>query len=297
MDEMLTEYANAFINGTSFFEEAKDFGFSIKHIDMFDKQGAQNFEKIKQEALKTSAALPYSKDFTKSNLETNKKEVIAFTEKFLGTGSTKTLKTLPIEKAAMPLFDGATLFHYDGKQRTILPTKIVLFRTDLSYSALSLVHENTHILFNHPAPQKGFHLHYNELLPIVMELIATIRFQETLKDPNLLQHYLDIRIKTFRDHIEEYSKGILLKASGIKDSTPIEYSIHNSYSYIICTIYGLRLFELYKQEPESIKELIQKAITHQITVEQLLQETNTSLKKQRNNKRNRKNIKNVSKIV
>lgn len=46
----------------------------------------------------------------------------------------------------------------------------------------------------------------------------------------------------------------------------------------------------YKQEPESIKELIQKAITHQITVEQLLQETNTSLK-------NKETIKGTEKIL
>lgn len=278
MDEMLTEYANALANGTFFFEEANAFGFSLKHIDMFDKQGAKNFEKIKQLALQTSATLPYSRDFTKSTLETNKKEAIAFTEEFLGSGTAKALKTLSIEKVAMPLFDGATYFEYNGEKRTILPEKIVLFRTDLSYSALSLVHENTHILFNNPAPQKGFHLHYNELLPILMELIATTRFEDSLQDPNLLQHYLDIRIETFRRHLEEYSQGILLRVSGAKDLIPIEYSIHNSYSYVICTIYALRLFELYKKNPEIIKQLIQKAITHQITVEELLQETSTSLK-------------------
>ncbi|MCI9234265.1 MAG: hypothetical protein HFH08_06740 [Bacilli bacterium] len=278
MTEMLNQYNNALMNGTSFFNEAQAFHFSFKHIDMFDQQGAKNFEKIKQETLKTSASLPYSRDFSKSNLETNKKEAIAFTEEFLGTGTAEALKTIPIEKAALPLFDAATEFHYDGNQRTIRAGKIILFRTDLSYSALSLVHENTHILFNHPAPQKGFHIHYNELLPILMELIATIRFQDTLKDSKLLQHYLDIRIKTLHSHFEEYSSGIALRIAGAKNLIPIEYSIHNSYSYIICTIYALRLFEQYKENPNATKQIIQSAIAHKITVEQLLQKTNTSLK-------------------
>ncbi len=285
-----SELSVAMENGISFFSEAKSFGFSIKHIDMFDKQGARNFEHLKQEALKTSAIFPYSRDFKKVDLETNKKEAVAFTESMLGENTGNALLTLPIEKQAMNLFDGGTLFCYDEEKRTITASKIVLFRTDLSYSALSLVHENTHILFNNPAPQKGFHIHYNELLPILMELIATIRFEETLKDPNLLKYYLDIRIKTFRDHLEEYSQCITLRTAGVNDYIPIEYSAHNSYSYIISTIYALRLFELYKENPNQIKELIQKAITHQITVEQLLQETNTSLK-------NKETIKATEKVL
>ncbi|MCI8544991.1 MAG: hypothetical protein HFH09_02035 [Bacilli bacterium] len=273
-----SELAITIENGISFFSQIESFNFSLKHIDIFDKLGAKNFEKIKAEAMKTNASFPYSRDFVKTSLEVNKREAVSFTEQILESNSGKALLTLPIEKQAMDLFDGATLFHYDGEERTIIASKIILFRTDLSYNALSLVHENTHILFNNPAPAKGFHIHYNELLPILMELIATMRFEETLRDPNLLKHYIDIRIKTLRDHITEYMQGLQLRAAGVKNHIAMEYSIHNSYSYIIAIIYALRLFELYKEEPIAMKKWIQDAITHQRKVEDLLADANVSLK-------------------
>lgn len=276
MDQL--ELSNAIHNGKAFFHEAESFGFSLKHIDMFDQLGAKNFYKLKNEIIKCSLFLPQSRDFTKTDLETNKQAALFFMKQFLGIESLKSLQTVPIEKAAMALFDGATEFCYDATERTITASKIILFRTDLSYSALSLVHENTHILFNHPAPYKNFHIHYNELLPILMEMIAATYLKETLNDPNLEKRYLDLRMTTLKSHFEEYTSGVLLKKAGIQDYIPLEYSIHNSYSYIIATIYALRLFELYQENREEIQKLIQETIQHKKTVEKLLQDTNVSLK-------------------
>ena len=278
MDETtLAEIMNAALNGESYFCEAASLGYSIKHIDLFNKLAKKNFDQLSKEAMKTRVELPYSRDFVKVDFETNKKEAVAFTESILGENTGAALLTLPIEKQAMGLFDGATLFNYDGNARTITPSKIVLFRTDLSYNALSLVHENTHILFNNPAPSKGFHIHYNELLPILMELMAASRFEKTLNDPNLLKLYLDIRIRTLRSHLEEYYKGLALRQAGTKDLVPFEYAIHVSYSYIIATFYAIRLFELYKEDPVRMEKWVKSAITHQETVENLLDEAHVSL--------------------
>lgn len=264
----------------SYFDEIKAFEFSLDKIDISGSVEKTIFKNLQSAITSSNVCFPYSKDFKKTSLEENKQLAISFFEKFLGENTSTALTTVPIEKMNMQIFDGATLFKYDLQEKIITPIKIVLYRTDLSYNALSLCHENTHILFNNPIPNPGFHYHYNELLPILIELIAATYFSEILGEKKLLDFYIAIRIKTLQEHILEYeSAEKILKIKLVQEmSLPIKYSMHNSYTYIISTIYALHLFEQYQKHPNEIRDVIKECLMHQDTIENMLKKRKVSLK-------------------
>ncbi|MCI8446300.1 MAG: hypothetical protein HFH31_02265 [Bacilli bacterium] len=264
----------------SYFDEIRAFKFSLDKIDISRASEKKIFENLQAAITASSISFPYSKDFKKNSLEENKQLAISFFESFLGENTGTPLTTIPIEKASMPMFDGATLFSYNLQEKTITPIKIVLYRTDLSYNALSLCHENTHILFNNHMPTPGFHYHYNELLPILIELIATTYFSELLNEKKLLDLYLTIRTKTLQDHIAEYkSCEKLLKMGPIKEiELPIKYSMNTCYTYIISTIFAFHLFEQYQKYPDEIRAIIKECLMHHIKVEDMLRKRDISLK-------------------
>lgn len=263
---------------TCYFSEMEAFGFSLEPIDINTSKGKRAFDKLRLQILKQQIQKPKPTDFIESPLEDSIQNAIHFLENFLGPMSAEGLKTLPIIKSTtLSMFDAATEFAYDLEQMTITPKKIKIYKKDISYNTLALIHENTHILFNRQI-QPGFHYHYNELLPILMELIATTE----LNDPTLLENYIKIRLQTLQHHFLEFDQGNTLQKqlkTQFQDiQLVIDYTINNSYSYIISTFLACHLFEQYKEDPETMKPLIKACINHQQTLEELLKQRHVTLK-------------------
>jgi len=280
MDYQLLQTCLAILpTANAYFEEMKAFGFSLDQIDLASKNGRRNFEKLQLQILKSRLQQPSVNSFKAIDFDTNLKAAINFFQSFLGKESSAPLETLPITRNTnLGKFDGVTEATYDLKNRTIKPTRIMLFRTNISYSSLMLCHENTRILFNQKVPTPGFHYHYNEILPTLVELIAASTLK--LQDENLFESYQCVRLWALKEHFEEYIHGILVKKMPRKPqitTLPLEYSINNSYSYIISIIFAFHLFEQYQSSPEEITEHIKACLTHKETVEELLKNTNVSL--------------------
>ncbi len=273
-----------------YFEEMEAFNFSLEPIDMNTTKGKRAFDKLLLQLLKSQIELPKPTSFKESILEESTKTAIHFLENFLGPMSAEALKTLPIIRSTtIPMFDAATEFSYDLAKKTITPKKIKIYKKDISYNALTLIHENTHILFNRKVTP-GFHYHYNELLPILMELIATTQ----LKDPTLPENYIKTRLYFLQQQLKEYNQGILLQKQ-LKTEFPdirlvLDYTINNSYSYAISAFFAFHLFEQYKENPEAIKQAIIACINHQQTIEELLKQRHVTLK-------NHETIKAIEKVL
>ncbi len=267
---------------SAFFEEMKGFEFSLDTIDINHTKGKRAFDKLQLQILKSKIQKPKPTDFATATLENNIQAAIDFFRTFLDPMSAEPLKTTPIIRSTtLPIFDAATEFSYDLEKKTITPIKIKIYKKDISYNALALIHENTHVLFNRQV-QTGFHYHYNELLPILMELIATTQLETTMNDPALLENYLKIRLHTLQEFVMKFSQGIVQKKQ-LKTILPdiqlvLDYTIHNSYSYIISFVFAYHLFEQYKENPESIRQTIIKCITHQESIENILKQRQVTLK-------------------
>lgn len=141
-----------------------------------------------------------------------------------------------------------------------------------TYASVSVtIHELTHIIaaLNNNNPSKQ----YNEFLSIFSELLAIDYFSQIKENEDIFTNHL------FNKLINRMSKRIYSNNLYLEDNSLswLLKMYQSNYTYFIGLIYALRLFELYKNDKETILCDFNNILLSKYTVKELLDKYNINL--------------------
>ena len=140
-------------------------------------------------------------------------------------------------------------------------------------SSINLSHEYMHgLYFLNPLPAR-YKPEYEELLPILLEKIMSLRLSKQY-GIDYLSTYNKTRMNHANYCAKEYKK---IKSSDNTVSQADNYISYIDYTYLIATIYAEHLFDYYKERPTDVITSIDNFIERKSTMSDVLDAYNISL--------------------
>ncbi len=170
-----------------------------------------------------------------------------------------------------------------------VPKKILISNKCQSIQIVSTGHEYVHCFLSQYSTNRFNkvinNVHYNELLPIIVEYIICYELSQILKEENLEEKHQLIRIDHDKNQAAERFASLNLEAQLRKSNNMdaqmlkkyIEYQEHNSFGYILSDIYAIYLLDVYKDNSDTITSIIKLIISGEKSINDLINYFNLSL--------------------
>ena len=171
------------------------------------------------------------------------------------------------------LYDSSIVHQMDKETRTNKFIELKIWDLKTLASSINLSHEYMHgLYFLKPIPV-NYKPEYEELLPMLLEKIMSLRLSEQY-GIDYLSTYNKTRMNHANYCAKEYKR---IKSSGNTVSQVDDYIIYLDYTYLIATIYSERLFDYYKERPTDVITSIDNFIERKSTMNDILDKYNISL--------------------
>lgn len=272
-------------NSKLFFQEIKDCQYTLEQTSIKFSKGERNLQKI----MTTVSNIDFQDNDDIQFQNRTPSEIIKYTkeinnyiyqnryEEFIDELLSFIKKDHTISR-----FDAAIASEYDIVDKTKTFIKGYIYSLTQTYCPILLNHEATHMIYEHKIPS-NFNYNYNEFCSIFVDLVAANYMDSIIGDQHLSK-YKTIRFNHFKQNCFEYDN--LQKRSIDLQQAPdklnqqeliLQYSYYGTYQYIISTIYAFSLFQLYLNDKQ-VLEQFRKVVSHQMTIPEILEYYNISLR-------------------
>lgn len=273
-----------------FFKDIETYNYNHDFPELEYSRGKRNYERVIKRLETITLPNPYQLRFQTLSSREIKEYVLEILCKIFGPSykekieqNNRLIRIAPIDK----YFDSITETEQQGE--IFVPKKIYISNKCFSIEIVSTAHEHLHCMLS----EYGAHLynsvignvHYNELLPIIVEYIVCYELSQILKEESLEAKHRIIRIDHGKNLAEERKSSFLLepKIRSINSAEAefmkkyIEYQEHNAFGYIISDMYALHLLDVYKDNRDIIISLIKSIIAGEKSITDLIKFFNLSL--------------------
>ncbi|MCH5166355.1 MAG: hypothetical protein J1F35_00550 [Erysipelotrichales bacterium] len=252
----------------NFFTTLKENNYEFDFDEISSIKGRQNYEILKDLALKTNANLDLF-------------DIVSILPEDVLIRSTQILKILfeglfpPITVSKiiskMKVYGGVNPYNghvvkMNGEQY------IAVECIDKVTSVITVVHEGSHILL--PAKYVP-NYHHREVIPILNELVAASTLDELKLGSNNLESTYAYRVNNLKYHFSpnnEFDDSVLKNNDGITyEKIKYIYDSHTDYTYIISIIYALNLFALYQEDRKQFLNVLRSSLINDPNIYSLYQ--------------------------
>lgn len=280
---MTKEYINLVMaDALDFWEEIKNMGYIIERSDIINSKPNRRFNQILQLVHNANINTITEKDFEYRTPEENFKEVRnLYDEMFNGKYNHEILRleSLTRESNQFGELDGGIALEIDASTRTKKVTKIRVNNLRSMHSSILVSHEDAHGAYYLKPIDLYTNYNYNEVLPIIMEMIMAYRL-----GTDILLKAQAIRIQNFKENAIEHCNIMpyfteldIPNEKLSKAALALKFSFYLTYGYMISTIYAEQLFNYYLENPKEISKRIENIIERKETIPTVLQDLNINL--------------------
>lgn len=273
-----------------FYEDLSKYNRNHEFIETKYGRGNLNYERILKRLEKINLPDPLRFQFQVLRTREIKEYILEIMCKILGPEYKAQIEELnrliriaPIEE----YFDSIVETTIEGDNH--IPKTIYISNRCFSIQVASTSHEIIHCLQSPYMTDKFnsimYNVHYNELLPIIIEYIVCYELSQILKEEDLENRHKIIRLDHGKKLVEERNESMLMdsKLRSAKNTDSnfmkkcIEYQEHSTFGYIISDIYSVYLLDIYKENREKIISIIKELISGQKSIKDLIDFFNLSL--------------------
>lgn len=274
------------LDAKDFFKEIEECQFSLEQNELEFSKGVKNLDKINR--IMVDSTLP--SENTIQFYQCTKQETFNYAKTILhdlynGIYDSYIENLLPIFKVnnSMRTFDAGIAGDYDIKTMKKDYNEGIIYSLKSCYSPIALSHEITHAIIGKEITS-DYNYNYNELCPMFADYYAALQMDHQLGNDHLKKTKI-IRLNCMKNMCIEFMnvQNFVEELKNPNDKmTPMKlafkYSYYNSYQYIIGTIFSHRLFEIFQEAKTEVLHDFQKTTAHEITISELLEKYNISLR-------------------
>lgn len=273
-----------------YFKDITDFGYNTKFEELEFSKGKRNYTKITKELLKNNFQSPLEFKYLTFSLDELKTLLSETLNKIFDNRykeQIQYLSSLIIPKKNIMPFEATLVENF--KNGILVPEKIFICAQLTSVDIISTAHEIIHAMLTKYAMYEFNNIlnnvHYKEFLSILVEYITCYELSKLIKEDKIIEKHNVIRMEHNKAQVSENEA-----AQSLKDklySFPlteqkimegyIEYQAHNSYGYVLSDIYSDYLIDIYKQEPQTLINIISSVIDGQKCISNLLSQYKLNL--------------------
>ncbi len=273
-----------------FFYDIDEYNIDCQFSELKYGRGKKNYERILKRLETANLPDPSLLKYKTLSTKEIKEYVVEIMCKIFGASYRERLEQYSRLIRIYPIdnyFDSIVETDLEGENQ--VPKRIYISNKCFSIQVLSTSHEYTHCLLSEYSTNLYNsvlnNVHYNELLPIIVEYIVCYELSKILKEEDLENKHHIVRISHDKDQAAERKEALLLDSKIRQVKSPdvemikayIAYQEHNSFGYILSDIYAIHLLEIYKENHEFIISIIKAIIAGEKSINDLINYFNLSL--------------------
>lgn len=276
---------------SDFFSDINRYGYNTEYSDLSYGRAKKNYERLLKRLAELNLPDPKKFKFSYMSKKELKDTLESLLNKILGPAYQpiisellRKIKTIQIDD----YFD--SIIEEEPQNDCMVPKNIYISNQLYTMEVVSTSHEFAHgFMSKYKGPRFNDHftnIHYNELLPILIEYIVCYELSILLKDKTLIPRHEQIR--AFHDQAQARElldiralSGQINRCNSLEKPFYQQYSTyqeHNAYTYITDDIFSIHLSSFYIEDQSTLLKLIKAVIDGEKTLQELINYYGISLR-------------------